>query len=76
MKRRMKNKSALALVVVLSLFCWQSFYFIIINSQVAQYGIVHLYEPSKFIRWAEFGGAIAMFTLGIYVLSDFLRRGK
>ena len=70
----MKKKSVIALMIVLSLFIWQSFYFVLINSQVAQYGVLKLYEPNEVIGWLEFAGAIAMFTLGIYVLSKFLRR--
>ena len=69
----MRKKSTIALVIVCCLFVWLSFYYIIINSQVAQYGIIRIVEFNKVIRWLELGGAIAMFGLGIYVLSDILR---
>ena len=64
----------MALVIVCALFVWLSAYYVVINSQVAQYGALKLYEPNHIIRWLEFGGSIAMLGLGIYVFTNILRR--
>jgi len=76
MKRRMNARTVVPLVVALGLFCWMSIYYIVINTQILQYGIIHLYEPNHIVRWVEFVGSIGMLALGIYVMRNFLRGGK
>ena len=76
MKRRMNARTVVPLVVALGLFCWMSIYYIVINTQILQYGIIHLYEPNHIVRGVEFIGSIGMLVLGIYVMRNFLRGGK
>jgi len=76
MKRKMNARTVVPLVVALGLFCWMSIYYIVINTQILQYGIIHLYEPNHIVRGVEFIGSIGMLVLGIYVMRNFLRGGK